>query len=194
MIVAVGGHSRNIGKTAVMCGIIAGLQEFQWTAIKITQYGHGVCSKNGEPCDCADPRCPIAVSEEAVPNAGTDSGRYLLAGAARSFWVRTPMGRLAEAMPQVLDIAAGAQNLIVESNSLLSFMRPDRYVMVVDGAVADFKASSRRFLDRADALVPTSAAPLRWPDIPEGLVQTKRTIPALAPDYTSKRLIDWIAT
>ena len=135
MIIIVGGHSRNIGKTSVMCGIIAGLPELTWTAVKLTQYGHGVCSRKGEPCECHDPRQPIAVSEEFIPD-GTDSGRYLAAGAHRSFWLRTPVGRLAEALPQLRQIAASAENLILESNSVVGFLRPDLYVMVVDGAVA----------------------------------------------------------
>ena len=51
-IVVVGGHTKNIGKTSVVAGLIAALPEMRWTAFKITQYGHGVCSANGEPCDC----------------------------------------------------------------------------------------------------------------------------------------------
>ena len=45
MLVVVGGHSRNIGKTSVVAGIIRKLRGRQWTAVKITQYGHGVCSQ-----------------------------------------------------------------------------------------------------------------------------------------------------
>ena len=44
MLVVVGGHSRNIGKTSVAAGLIRHLRDRQWTALKITQYGHGVCS------------------------------------------------------------------------------------------------------------------------------------------------------
>ncbi|MDQ6706445.1 MAG: hypothetical protein M3Z85_10780, partial [Acidobacteriota bacterium] len=53
MLVVVGGHSRNIGKTSVVAGIISSLPEFRWTAMKITQYGHGICSTEGEACECA---------------------------------------------------------------------------------------------------------------------------------------------
>ena len=34
-LVMVGGHSRNIGKTSVVEGIIRGLPEYNWTAAKI---------------------------------------------------------------------------------------------------------------------------------------------------------------
>ena len=187
MILAVGGHSRNIGKTSVLCGIIAGLPDLEWTAVKMTQYGHQFCSRD-EPCQCFNPAEPVAVSEQLLPESETDSGRYLRAGARRSFWLRTPVGRLAEAMPGFREIAATSANLIVESNSLLGLFRPDLYVFVADGAVADFKASSLRFLDRASIIVPTSTAALGWATVPQALLEAKKIEPAFAPHYTSPAL------
>ena len=139
MLVVVGGHTRNIGKTTVACGIIEALRDWNWTAIKITQYGHGVCSRNGEPCPCADPTHPVSISEEEGDFPTTDSGRFLVSGAQRAFWVRTPAGGLNDAMPRLRKILDGGENIIVESNSLLRFVKPDFYAVVVDGAVADFK-------------------------------------------------------
>src|ERR1700759_173420 len=98
-IVVVGGHTRNIGKTSVVAGLIAAMPQMHWTAIKITQFGHGVCSANGEPCDCETADHTIAVSEERDATTGTDSSRYLAAGAVRSLWVRTRQGDLAAAIP-----------------------------------------------------------------------------------------------
>jgi hypothetical protein len=193
MLVVVGGHSRNIGKTSVVCGIIRGLPDLNWTAIKITQYGHGVCSHEGELCECADPIHPVAISEERTAS-GTDSGRFLAAGARQAFWVRTPAGGLGEAMPRLRRILSHAEHAIVESNSLLQFMKPDMCLMVVDGAVADFKLTSRRFLDRAHALVVTSEAPLAWPDVPASLYRSKARFFALAPGYENAELVQTIKT
>src|SRR5580692_5192057 len=100
-IVVVGGHTRNIGKTSIVAGLIAALPQRHWTAMKITQFGHGVCSANGEPCDCETADHTVAISEERDAATGTDSSRYLAAGAARSLWVRTRQGQLAEAMPRI---------------------------------------------------------------------------------------------
>jgi len=97
-VVVIGGHTRNIGKTSVMAGLLRALPQLQFTAIKITQYGHGICSANGEPCDCVTADHSLAVSEERDPASGTDTSRYLAAGAVRSLWVRTRQGQLAEAM------------------------------------------------------------------------------------------------
>jgi hypothetical protein len=189
MLVVVGGHSRNIGKTSVVCGIIRHLPEFHWTAIKITQYGHGVCSHEGEPCECADPRHPVAMSEEKGTDPATDSGRFLASGAHHAYWLRTPAGGLGEAMPKLRQAIARTPNAIVESNSLLQFLKPDLCLMVMDGAIPDFKPTSRRFLDRADALVVTSNASLAWHDLPASLFQHKPRFLAPAPNYQSPELV-----
>ncbi len=152
-IVVIGGHSRNVGKTSVVAGLIAALPEFAWTAIKITQYGHGVCSKDGKTCHCATDDHTWAISEEKDRTGKSDTSRFLLAGAARVWWVRTEQGRLAEAMPTIRRRLAESQNVILESNSILKFIRPDVYITVLDPATEDFKQSAQEFLDRADAVI-----------------------------------------
>ena len=39
-ILVIGGQSRNIGKTAVVCGLILAVPERCWTAIKTVSYTH----------------------------------------------------------------------------------------------------------------------------------------------------------
>jgi len=152
-VIVVGGHSRSVGKTSVVAGIIAALPEMHWTAVKITQYGHGICSANGEPCDCATDDHSWAVTEERDRSGESDSSRFLVSGAVRSLWVRTRQGMLAEAMPRLRKELATAENAILESNSVMKFVRPDLYLTVLDGSNPDFKASAKEFLDRADAIV-----------------------------------------
>ncbi|MGH9509475.1 MAG: hypothetical protein ACRD2M_06030, partial [Terriglobales bacterium] len=127
-MVVIGGHSRNLGKTSVVAGLIAALPERRWTAVKITQYGHGVCSVNGESCGCAVDEHTFAVTEERDPAGRADTCRMLAAGARRVFWVRTKQGRLAEALPQVREKIEAARDVIIESNTLLHFLRPDLYL------------------------------------------------------------------
>jgi len=152
-VIVIGGHSRSVGKTSVVAGLIAALPEYGWTAVKITQYGHGICSASGEACDCATSDHSWAISEELDRSGESDSSRFLLAGAKRAMWVRTEQGRLAEAMPELRKKIADAANLIVESNSVLKFLRPDLYLTLLNPATADFKNSAREFLDRADAVI-----------------------------------------
>ena len=164
-ILVIGGHSRSVGKTSVVAGLIAALPEFHWTACKITQYGHGICSADGRACDCATGDHSWAITEEKNPLGESDTSRFLAAGAVRAWWVRTEQGRLAEAMPALREHLAG-QNAILESNSVLRFLRPDLYLTVLDPSTADFKTSAREFLDRADAVIlHKTAAGFSWKDI-----------------------------
>ena len=195
MIVVIGGHSRNVGKTSVVAGLIAALPEFSWTAFKITQYGHGFCTANGEPCDCQTDDHTLAVSEERPDgDPTTDSGRYLRAGAARSLWVRARTGMLAEAMPRVRKELARSANAILESNSVMQFLRPDLYLSVLDPLTADFKDSARLFLDRADALVTIDRGPLapHWKAVSPRLLEGKRVFRVEAPGYLSAELVGWV--
>ena len=166
-LIVVGGHTRNIGKTQLVVEIIRAFPEAAWTAVKITQYGHGVCSINGESCHCAVDEHTFAVEEETDRSGKTDTSRFLVAGARRSLWARTKQGRLAEAMPTLRQKLAGAANVILESNTVLHFLQPDLYLPVLDFTIADFKASAREFLDRADAYVlvaPKGTKPI-WGDV-----------------------------
>jgi hypothetical protein len=152
-IVVIGGHSRSVGKTSVVAGLISALREHDWTAVKITQYGHGVCSANGVPCDCATTDHTWAITEEKDRGPESDTSRFLVAGALRALWVRTEQGRLAEAMPALRQRLDRSRNVIVESNSVLKFLRPDLYLTVLNPRTEDFKTSAREFLDRASAVI-----------------------------------------
>jgi hypothetical protein len=157
----VGGHTRSIGKTSLVVDLIRAFPEARWTAVKITQYGHGVCARNGENCGCEPDDHAAALDWEANPASGTDTSRFLGAGAVRAIWLRTKQGRLAEGLPLLRSALAEISSredftpgdLILESNSLLQFLKPALYLVVLDPAEADFKDSARLYLDRADAFV-----------------------------------------
>ena len=193
-LVVIGGGTRNIGKTSVVAGLIRALPEFCWTAMKITQFGHGVCSANGEPCDCDTADHTIAVSEERDRSSGTDTSRFLEAGAMRSLWVRTRQGQLAEAMPRIRAEVAKAENVIVESNSILRFVRPDLYLSVLDPATADFKDSARLFLDRADAVLLPQGEIGRpeWKGVSLRLLAGTPILAMLPPVYVLPELVDYV--
>ena len=183
-LIVVGGHTRSIGKTQLVCDVIRAFPEENWIAGKITQYGHGVCAKNGENCGCAPDEHSYAISWEKNAETGTDSSRFLAAGAQRSFWLRTKQGFLAEGLPLLREALAQLHptnaneppTLILESNSLLQFVQPSLYFAVIDPSRDDFKDSARIVLDRADALVlrggssdgPVSQA--SWMKLPRGVL------------------------
>ena len=193
-LIIVGGHTRTIGKTQLVCDIIAAFPQARWIAGKITQYGHGVCAQNGH--DCAPDEHVCAISWEQSANTGTDSSRFLAAGAQRSFWLRTKQGFLAEGLPILrgaLDEVLAAENandsenadkpiaLVVESNSLMHFVKPTLFFAVLAPAKEDFKDSARAALDRADALVIrgnaiTAGSEPLWMKLPAKLLREKPSV------------------
>lgn len=203
-LIVVGGHTRTIGKTQLVCDIIAAFPQARWIAGKITQYGHGVCAQNGHDCDCAPDEHICAISWEPSATTGTDSSRFLAAGARRSFWLRTKQGFLAEGLPILREAlaevtraengdargTAAAQDrggderplaLIVESNSLMQFVKPTLFFAVLDPAKEDFKNSARAALDRADALVLrgqaiTAGSEPLWMKLPAKLLREKPSV------------------
>ena len=79
-------------------------------------------------------------------------------------------------MPRVRREIGAAENIIIESNSVLRFLKPDVFVSVLDAGVADFKDSAKRYLDRADAVVVTGGAleGARWEGVSLRLVAAAR--------------------
>jgi hypothetical protein len=189
-VIVVCGHTRSIGKTQLVCDVIAAFPQVNWIAGKITQYGHGVCAQNGDNCDCAPNEHVCAINWETRADSATDSARFLAAGARHSFWLRTKQGFLAEGLPllraALRETVGKAQGepppLIVESNSLLQFLRPSLYLVVIDPAREDFKESARAALDRADALVFRGTAEVlqtagpAWTKLPSRLLREKPSV------------------
>jgi len=193
-IIVIGGHSRSVGKTSVVAGLIAALPEYKWTALKITQYGHGVCSMDGKPCHCATDDHSWAISEETDRSGDSDSSRFLAAGATRAWWVRTEQGRLAQAMPAIRRKLQDSKNVILESNSILKFLRPDLYLTVLDPATADFKKSAQEFLDRSDAVIlHDSPAPVpAWQETSLKPVSSRPMFRICPPPYVTSQLIEFV--
>jgi hypothetical protein len=185
-IVVIGGHSRNIGKTSVVCALISALRERHWTAIKVTHFDHELhATRRGESPEEIAHRT-AGIWEERDPSTGTDSSRYLAAGAMRSLWVRAREGELVEAMPRIrAEIARG--NLIIESNSVLGFLKPDVYACVIDPEVGDFKRSAMQYLGLADALlVPAnSTTEPAWKGVSLKDMARIPRFPIAPPDYSS---------
>lgn len=188
--IVVGGHTRNIGKTSVAAALIHDLRFLDWTAVKITQYGHGICSRDGQPCQCTPTQHPFALTEEKDSAGRADTCRLLGAGARRSLWLRVRQGQLGEAYPVLQQSLVGAGYVLIESNSILYFMQPLIYLVVLDSTRGDFKDSARTFLKAADALVPVGL-PVNsglWPGIDSQWPSQKPVFPVQVGDYSSPDL------
>jgi hypothetical protein len=192
--VVIGGHSRNIGKTSVMAGLIRGLRTFDWTAAKITQYGHGICSLDGQPCGCEPEEHPFVLTEEKDPHGRGDTSRFLRAGARRSLWLRVRQGQLTEALPLFRKALEGEEFVMIESNSILDYIEPALYLVVLDSSQSDFKTSARRFIGRSDALVPVESRfdMQAWPALDCRALKNKPVFPVSLPHYFNPELCRFV--
>jgi hypothetical protein len=125
--------------------LIAALPEFRWTAVKVTSHSH----------DGVKP-----ILEEPLAGSGTDTARYLAAGAHRALLATAPLdGPSPEfSFPRLLTqiqtrLEPGA-NVLFESNRVLEYLTPDLCLIVRDGLnQATPKPSFSLAVRHADALV-----------------------------------------
>ena len=85
--------------------------------------------------------------------------------------------------------------MIVESNSVVELVQPDVFLMLLDFSCEDFKASSLRFMDRADAFVVIDRginAPL-WEEVARGMWDGKPQFLVKPPRYVTAELADFVA-
>jgi hypothetical protein len=143
--IVVSGSARNAGKTSLICGVIAELFECSWTAIKISAHDH----LKSTP-----------VWEETQPGQGTDTARYLAAGARRALLATAHGGNI----PTTLLKAAIANDpwLIFETNRIQSLpVAPDIVLALIGLEETEPKSSFAAVVQRADAFVCRGPAPAR---------------------------------
>lgn len=146
-IVIIGGHARNVGKTSVAAAVIAAWPERRWTAAKISSHWHDR-NRGGSEFPAQD----VCRIDEELQKGSTDTGRYLAAGAAHSYWIRVRPGRLEECLPQLMTVLDGG-DVVLESNAIARFIPYDLFLMVYRQGIGEFKTSARETLPLADAVV-----------------------------------------
>ncbi len=192
----IGGNSREVGKTSLAVSLIAATPERGWTAVKLTQFGHGICSRDGTPCGCAvtSPSCPYEVSEETGAVPGTDTARMLEAGAREVLWVRVAMGALPSAIPAISAALAGRSHVLFESNSIVGHIAPDAYLSVLRLDLSDCKRSAARLARSAHAFVVAGGHGLRpgWAGFDESLLARRPVFEVRPPDYCPAELVTFV--
>jgi hypothetical protein len=96
-------------------------------------------------------------------------------------------------MPSFRQRLDGAKNVILESNSILRFVRPDLYLTVLDPENEDFKTSAREFLDRADAVIlHESVGNPRWQSVSLKPVANRPVFRIAAPNYVTPEIVEFV--
>jgi molybdopterin-guanine dinucleotide biosynthesis protein len=145
-VIVISGSGRAVGKTSIGCALIASLTELRWLAIKVTPHFHGA---------------PERLWEELDRNSSKDTGRYLTAGARRSFLVSGSDDFRATDL--AIDARAHAEDcnaVLVESNRILPadlalFGEPTLSLAVLAGDPGNWKPSLARRVKSVDAVVVT---------------------------------------
>jgi hypothetical protein len=140
--VVVAGHSRGVGKTTVIEEILRSQVRRRWAAVKVSSHRH-----------CGPDEVRPLVERSWFADPRTQTGRYLIAGADRSYLCRTPSARLLETARFIRELPIAGFDVIVESNRIVDFLEPDVVLFVVAPLVADWKASSGVALPRTHAFV-----------------------------------------
>jgi hypothetical protein len=171
-IVVIGGQARKVGKTSVMAAVIRATRRLDWTAVKVSTH-QGSTPHAGRSVEChGGLDLPYLLTEEKVASPLTDTGRYLAAGARRAFWLRVRSESLEEGVTALLGTITNEKNVMIESGSVLSVLRPRVAILVLDRARGEVKTSFRRALARADAVVEIASGKcrtVRLPRLPYGI-------------------------
>jgi hypothetical protein len=178
MIVAIGAHSRKVGKTSIVCELLRATPEVDWTAVKISANRRGLAAGS-------------AIEEETVAAPSCDTGRFLVAGAKRSIWIRAADSQMRAAAEAVERIVEHGGHTVIESNRIVEWLEPDLYALALDSSNPDFKESARRLFDRADAYIarPRFLRHPRWPHLPLENFSRKPVYEFHPPSYAPAGLI-----
>jgi hypothetical protein len=97
-------------------------------------------------------------------------------------------------MPRIRKEIALAENVVIESNSILRFLQPDLYLSVLDPRTADFKDSAKYFLDRADAVLVAEGELGRpeWKGVSLKLVEGTPILAMRPPVYVTDELVKFV--
>jgi len=85
--------------------------------------------------------------------------------------------------------------VIVESNSVLKFLRPDLYLTVLDPGTEDFKNSAREFLDRAGAVIlheGLNASGSAWNSVSLKPVAERPVFRITPPPYVTPEIVEFV--
>ncbi len=151
-VLVISGSGRRSGKTAVGCALVRAMPELRWVAVKLTAHEHGTGA---------------GVWEETNRDSEKDTGRYLKAGAARSFiaagapdgdpdWALDWLSKVHLPQTDGLVLESNQSSLDVIVGAGEKFLR----LAVLGSLVEDWKQSLWESVDEADALVLTGGFPV----------------------------------
>ncbi len=122
-VITVSGSHSGIGKTLLAESILQVVRDF--AAIKIT---------------IEDFFTAVFFDEASIMVPGKDTFRLKTSGASRVVWVRTPEQHLVETVEQAVSIIGSVSGLLIEGNSITTYLEPDLCLFCVWGRSTNHEA------------------------------------------------------
>lgn len=138
MTIIVGGNARGVGKSTLVCHLIAAMSERRWVAVKVSGHPHDDRPK-------LPPREPQPKATERFQAAGA-VGALLLPGSAGS-------------REKLLELTAAGADVIVESNRAVEWISYDAYLFILDENAPYPKPPERCHLSNATWILPPRQDP-----------------------------------
>jgi hypothetical protein len=152
-IVTVSGTCSEVGKTTLVCALLARLPG--WAAIKVTRGHYRSCGRDPDTC-CVSGLLgdePRVFSDRADTDvAAKDTGRYWAAGAAAVRWLVVSRGQEEKGIALALAGLAGHPGVVIEGNRVVESLDPDLALMVALPGQKEIKVSARRIVGRMHGL------------------------------------------
>ena len=135
-IITVSGSHSGIGKTLLAEYLLTLLQDFCAIKISIEDFFTAVS------CDDATIMVP-----------GKDTFRLKTGGAKQVIWVRSPEHTLMDAMSQACSLLVDCAGVLIEGNSILTYINPDLAFFVFSGELQTLKPSRLYALQKARVII-----------------------------------------
>jgi len=135
-VITVSGSHSGIGKTLLAESILTLVKDF--AAIKIT---------------IEDFFTAVSFDDASIMVPGKDTFRLKTSGASQVVWVRTPEQHLVETMEQALSVLGSYKGLLIEGNSIATYIEPDLSFFVYGGEIQTMKPSRLYALQKARVII-----------------------------------------
>lgn len=158
-VLLIGSAGRNSGKTTLACNLINRYNTseniYALKIISIEKANSG-CQRGGKGCGiCTSLSGKYELIEEDAKNIYKDTSKMLIAGASKSFLLKTLKNSIEEAFCEFVKLVPDDAIIIVESNSLRKFVVPGLFVFA-DNNQKQMKQSAKEVYKYADLFLNSS--------------------------------------
>lgn len=153
-ILMIGGNARKSGKTSMICRLLGYYgKNYSIAAVKVALYDDWEIFRKHYPEASESGYLEI---KENNPEDRKDSGKFLTAGAAESWFISAASGNEDRVLQKIMDIEDQIDWMILESNVMRKYIDPGLFVMV-NHSGKEMKASAKELSPFSDLHVSTGS-------------------------------------